>query len=198
MKACCACGSSIPISEFRVVNQRTGKRSARCEPCHKAYFQAIYQKQRDSVIARARSSVERNKEKRKDYLASYQARHSEHLSEYRRDWYLKNRESVEKKYREAYSKDPSVFIARARKRQVTVLQATTDWDPELDRFVFEQAIRLCRIRKQVTGIAWHVDHIVPLRAKSVCGLHAYTNVAVIPAKENRAKSNKFWPDMAME
>ena len=58
---------------------------------------------------------------------------------------------------------------------------------EIDSFVLSEAVKLRRLRERMTGVKWHVDHIVPV---SFGGDSSHTNIQVVPALWNRQKSNK--------
>jgi hypothetical protein len=71
------------------------------------------------------------------------------------------------------------------------MHRTPKWLTSDDMWLMEQAYELARLRQQITGGEWHVDHIVPLRGKNVSGLHVPLNLRVIPRALNQRKANKF-------
>ena len=83
-------------------------------------------------------------------------------------------------------------LAATRLRQTGKAQRSPKWLCEDDQFIFEEAYNLAALRQKLTGIAWHVDHIIPLHGALVSGLHVPENIQVIPAVVNMRKNNK-WP-----
>ena len=75
---------------------------------------------------------------------------------------------------------------RADKRRRTPAWLTND-----DFWMMSEMYHLAEIRTKTTGIVWHVDHVIPLRGKTVSGFHVPSNLRVITAQENMKKGNRY-------
>lgn len=106
-------------------------------------------------------------------------------------WRLANQEREKATRRANYQRRKSEWPAYVAKRRARKLHATQPWFGEFDDLVAVEAAHLAALRERVTGFAWHVDHMVPLQARNVCGLHVAQNLQVIPAWLNLAKRNQL-------
>lgn len=99
------------------------------------------------------------------------------------------REECNKCYQKRYSKENrGAFRATVARRRASKIKATPSWLNPTDFIIIKHLYDSC-------PEGYHVDHIVPLRGKTVCGLHVPWNLRVIPAEENLSKGNRVWPNM---
>jgi hypothetical protein len=110
----------------------------------------------------------------------------------RMNYRLTNLERCREMVREWSKANPDKRCIYANRRRSAKLNATPLW---ANQFIIDEIYELAQLRTTLTGIKWHVDHIVPLQSKLVCGLHTEANLQVIPAIKNAIKGNSFWPDM---
>jgi 5-methylcytosine-specific restriction endonuclease McrA len=119
-----------------------------------------------------RRYYERNKEQ---VIARAATRPKELLKAYRGVWAKNNKMQVN-----ASNK------ARRRKHR----DATPKWLSRTYKMEIRQIYHIAMTMTQTTGEQYVVDHIVPLRNPTVCGLHVPWNLRVITQEENLKKSNK--------
>lgn len=129
-----------------------------------------------------------NPEKKREHAIKYRAKHPLYDSQYS----LKNSEARTLRAKLWNKAHPVNSLMRVRRRNALKLRAVPSWANEEKMAEFYTTSRMLGMH---TGI-WHdVDHVVPLKSEYVCGLHCETNLQVIAATENRAKGNRYWPDM---
>lgn len=161
-------------------------------------------------------------ESRKEYVRRYYLENKERILLYKREWAERNRERIRKGQHEKYLRNrdsirratkltaqqhpertraykrkwdamnPGKANAKTARRYASKTKATPAW---ANQFFIDEIYDLASIRSRITGIRCHVDHIVPLRSKHVCGLHVEHNLKIIPMRVNQAKGNRYWPDM---
>ena len=97
-------------------------------------------------------------------------------------WRAANKDTVRAWGRAWTQLNKEKYAARAEHRRKLKYQMS-----EFDRFVMQEAAKLCPLRQAVTGVAWQIDHVVPL-AKG--GTHVAENLQVVPAQWNAAKRDR--------
>lgn len=125
---------------------------------------------------------------RKQKNAAWFSANKDRHHEMTRKWYAENKDYHLKKTKERYLTDPAAALAKYYLRDERTKLATPSW---ADRSAIASMYRKARSITKQTGIRHEVDHVIPLRGKSVSGLHVHSNMQVIPATENRRKLNSF-------
>jgi N-glycosylase/DNA lyase len=161
LKTCENCDERVLVQDF-------SKGSSVCKFCvrqrkaHKKRVKAAYRLSNRKLLAKKSSEWNRtNKDK---------------YSNYQKQWAKENKGKV-----------GALQAARRAKK----LSATPSWLTKDQKQYIEDLYTFCKNLSGVVGKKYHVDHVVPLQNKSVCGLHVPWNLQVITEKNNLEKGNSF-------
>jgi len=191
-KVCTKCAVSKPLSDYyarknKPAHKAYGYTSA-CKICLLKQGSEYQKNNRIKATQKSRKWRENNPEKWKEVYTRYANANRELMRKRCLDWLEKNREYARKKGAEWARNNPDKAAAQTAKRRAMLLNATPLW-ADFEAIQVEYALSdWC---SKVTGIRYHVDHIVPLQGKLVCGLHVPNNLRVIPAVDNLKKRNTF-------
>lgn len=169
-KSCCKCGSEKFLNEFSNDKSRKDGKNPRCKACDAVYFS------NRSEVTRKKATERQESGKYDDYYLSYRKAHKDEARAYNKQYKLLNRSKV---------------ASRDAKRRAAKLKATPTWLTEQHFAEIEAVYAHARDCRLVTGEPYHVDHIVPLQGRNVCGLHVPWNLQVLPAEVNVRKNNRY-------
>jgi hypothetical protein len=180
MKVCTQCNIAKEFSFFHKDKQKSDGLTSFCKECRKLNAAGYYQNNKEKVLLQSKQWRTENKERYVESTRQYNKKYRLETCEQRRE-YDKERAKVHKGY----------FAAKTRKRYAAKLRRTPPWLSKNQLKQIQIEYDLAAWASEVMGFKYHVDHIVPLQGKHVCGLHVPWNLQVIPATDNIKKGNRI-------
>lgn len=188
MKTCRVCKEQKTIEAFAIDRRRQDGRSSRCRGCRRG----VYLAEKPQAQRRSAAYHLRNRERSNARNLAYYRDHKAARSCKMASWYETNKQRVADNVRAFRAANPGFDARKRAQRRATLKRAVPAWaNPTKMAEIYETAAWLT----EQSGEPWHVDHIVPIQSKLVCGLHCEANLTLLPASENISKSNRWWPDM---
>lgn len=158
-----------------------------CKECKK-HGKKIWQKANlDKCNINSKLWQKTNPDKVRAIKKEWQEVNSERQKELEKTWRKANPERI----RIWAKANPDKRNANEAKRRASKLNATPKWLTKEHFNEIEQLYKKSKELEKETGIKHQVDHIMPLRGKTVSGLHVPWNLRVVTAEENIKKSNKI-------
>lgn len=204
-KQCRRCDLVLPITDFRAATIPRDGREARCRDCanrrlreqRKALDEDGKEKMRLRWKQRVRAMTPQYRAQLKAAGDRWREKNRADLVRRTREWREANVEAV-LAYRKAYeARTTDQSAARASLRRARLLRATPPWLTETQKAGINAHFAEARRLSTESGLKYSVDHVVPLRGATVCGLHVPWNMRVIPLIENIRKNATFCDSMTL-
>lgn len=192
-KQCSKCGEIKEISKFRAAKTRNGTFQVRhqCKECERKsslkYEEANREKRRQEKRDFYKENLEKELQRKREFYVANTDKEKARAAA----WRKANREYLREKDRKHAKANPAYFVYKTQKRHTAKLKRTPPWLTEDHFNQIKTEYELAAWCSEVMGEKYNVDHIVPLRGKTVSGLHVPWNLQVIPAKDNFKKGNRY-------
>lgn len=108
--------------------------------------------------------------------------------------YFKNPENKVKHsllMKKHYKENREQYRLRDAERRAGTKRATPKWLSKKHLQEIKNIYWLAKDLEAVSGEQYHVDHIVPIKGKNVCGLNVPWNLQILPSDVNTSKGNRF-------
>jgi len=163
MKTCTKCGEEKPYIDFHRHKQTKDGFKSRCKECNCAEAKEFRDENLETVRAKDR------------------ARYGADSVRWNQ-WQKHGTSTPQERLRKWKKAHPGRANADTAARRAAKLNATPAWiNKEFVKEIYEEA----------KWFDLEVDHIIPLRSDTVCGLHWEGNMQLLSPSENYSKGNKY-------
>lgn len=190
-KICSKCKEEKSYNLFEKHKGHKDGYASYCKECSKIISKLKYEKNKEKILEKqaikyAANKEENRKKRREQYYKNKQPyldrsrkqreEKKEAIAIYKREWTRRNQDKKN---------------ASNGKRRAIKIQACPKWLDKDAMLLMDSTYAMARWLSLTCFQSYHVDHIVPLNSKLVCGLHVPWNLQIIPAIQNMSKGNKL-------
>lgn len=179
--------SKTPKAQERVRKYRLKNKDA-----FKVSQAEYYKNNKEAILARTSAWQKANPEKVSARNKAYRERHPERVAEHQKKYLIENKDARRERGKEWKANNKAKVNESTARRRATKRNATPKW---ANVFFMREIYDLARLRSDLLGVDYEVDHIIPMSSKVVCGLHVEHNLQILTAQENKIKSNIIWENM---
>ena len=162
-RVCKKCNEEKELELFTNVKNCLYGKSHTCKYCYNEYYRNRYNKDPSKVYEKNKKSMSKRKSQGKDVYKPIRV------------------------YRKKY---PEKHNLTQRQRHAIERARIPSWSTDQDKKDIKAIYELAQKMEKVFGLKYHVDHIIPINGKNVCGFHAPNNLQILESSLNIRKSNK--------
>lgn len=171
MKCCTKCGVEKPLTEFAKDSSKASGIRASCKVCSSKQATDWNKSNKDRYASNLKRWREANPERARDIDKRHRDKNREKRCQVSKTWVKNN---------------PAKHNANTSAYRARVSKAIPSW--------FERDA-IAVVYDKAKEFGFEVDHIVPLKGKTVCGLHCWSNLQLLDKSMNSSKREIAWPDM---
>lgn len=169
-----------------------------CKQGHVAYRCTTNGTCNECASIKQKKTIKHKLQQDPDYYKKKYANNPEYYRKKAANYRKNNPDAVKESYKKSIQTRKPQKAALERARQAKKLQATPGWLSKDDVALIQEYYIAAQEYKESLGVVLAVDHIVPLKNKSVCGLHVPWNLCLRTKSDNSKKYNKltedaYWP-----
>jgi 5-methylcytosine-specific restriction endonuclease McrA len=187
VKNCSRCHQIQDLNSFPLSNKKTGRRSAYCVPCNKAYLREYYDKHRSTFLAKAAAARAKDPEGIREWKRNHYVKNKTTINAKNQQRKDANRDAVRASARSYYQSNRERLMVVSRSRKACRRGAIGRFTLDDLRAIFRSQCGQC-FWCAIPLSEYHCDHYIPI---SKGGTNDPSNIVLACPRCNLRKRDKM-------